>query len=81
MDRDDVQISSSTVRVRDNGSAEFIDFIGNAAGGTNRGLEISAQWQSADHRSLYGNLGLLDADYEDFINSNGDNLDGGLIFI
>jgi len=76
MDRDDVQISSSTVRVRDNGSAEFIDFIGNAAGGTNRGLEISAQWQSADHWSLYGNLGLLDADYEDFINSNGDNLDG-----
>ena len=76
MDREDVQISSSTVRVRDNGSAEFIDFIGNAAGGTNRGLEISAQWQSADHWSLYGNLGLLDADYEDFINSNGDNLDG-----
>ena len=76
MDRDDVQISSSTVRMRDNGSAEFIDFIGNAAGGTNRGLEISAQWQSADHWSLYGNLGLLDADYEDFINSNGDNLDG-----
>jgi len=76
MDRDNVQISSSTVRVRDNGSAEFIDFIGNAAGGTNRGLEISAQWQSADHWSLYGNLGLLDADYEDFINSNGDNLDG-----
>ncbi|MGA0934157.1 MAG: TonB-dependent receptor [Pseudohongiellaceae bacterium] len=76
MDRDDVQISSSTVRVRDNGSAEFIDFIGNAAGGTNRGLEVSAQWQSTDHWSLYGNLGLLDADYEDFINSNGDNLDG-----
>lgn len=76
MDRDDVQISSSTVRMRTDGSSEFIDFIGNAAGGTNRGVEVSAQWQSADNWSLYGNLGLLDADYEDFINSAGDNLDG-----
>ena len=29
MNRDDVQISSSIVRTRDDGSSEFIDYIGN----------------------------------------------------
>jgi outer membrane receptor protein involved in Fe transport len=39
MDRDDVQINSSTVRMRADGSAEFIQYTGNAAAGFNRGLE------------------------------------------
>jgi len=76
MDRDDVQISSSTVRVRDDGSSEFIDFIGNAAAGSNSGIELSGQWLASESLTLYGSLGLLDAKYEDFINSAGDNLDG-----
>jgi len=76
MERDDVQISSSTVRVRDDGSAELIDYIGNAAGGRNNGLELNTQWQLRDNVALYGSLGLLEAKYQDFINANGDNLDG-----
>ena len=40
MNRDDVQISSSIVRTRDDGSSEFIDYIGNAAAGSNYGLEF-----------------------------------------
>jgi len=76
MDREDVQISSSTVRVRDDGSSEFIDFIGNAAAGSNSGIELSGQWLASESLTLYGSLGLLDAKYEDFINSAGDNLDG-----
>ena len=76
MDRDDVQISSSTVRVRDDASSEFIDFIGNAAAGSNSGIELSGQWLASESLTLYGSLGLLDAKYEDFINSAGDNLDG-----
>jgi len=76
MDRDDVQISSSTVRVRDDGNSEFIDFIGNAAAGSNSGIELSGQWLASESLTLYGSLGLLDAKYEDFINSAGDNLDG-----
>jgi iron complex outermembrane receptor protein len=76
MQRDDVQISSSTVRSRSDGSVEFIDYVGNAAGGFNRGLEISARYAANGKLQWYGNLGLLDSEYENFINSNGDNLDG-----
>ena len=76
MERDDVQISSSTVRVRDDGSAEFIDFIGNAAAGSNRGVEANMQWIATQSVTLYGSVGLLNSEYEDFINSSGENLDG-----
>ena len=76
MDRDDVQISSSVVRMRGDGSAEFIDYIGNAAAGRNSGVELSGNWLATDNLAIYGSLGLLDAEYEDFINSAGDNLDG-----
>ncbi len=76
MERDDVQISSSLVRVRADGSSEFIDYIGNAAAGTNSGLEVSGQWLASDSLRIYGSLGLLDAKYDDFINAAGDNLDG-----
>jgi len=76
MDRNDVQINSSTLRMRDDGSAEFIQYTGNAAGGYNRGLELSAQWVSNERLTVYGNLGLLDSEYANFINSAGDNLDG-----
>ena len=76
MERDDVQISSSLVRMRDDGSAEFIDYTGNAAAGINQGMEVSGQWLASDNLRVYGSLGLLDAQYADFINAAGDNLDG-----
>lgn len=76
MERDDVQISSSTVRLRSDGSSEFIDYIGNAAGGSNRGAELSARLVASDTLELYGTLGLLDTAYEDFTNSEGQDLDG-----
>ena len=76
MDRDDVQISSSTTRLRSNGSTEFIDFIGNAAAGNNYGLELNTNWQVNSQLAMYANLGLLETEYENFINSTGDNLDG-----
>lgn len=76
MDRRDVQISSSTLRVRDDGSTEFIDFIGNAADGFNRGLELSLRYVPTDTLQLYSSLGLLDTEYQDFINSAGKDLSG-----
>lgn len=76
MDRRDVQIQSSTTRVRKDGSAEFILYTGNAAAGFNRGLELSADFAATRQWKLYGSLGLLDSEYEDFINSAGQNLDG-----
>ena len=76
MEREDIQISSSTVRMRDNGSSEFIDFIGTAAGGRNSGLELNARLRASGTVTLYGNLGLLDTEYESFVNAIGENLDG-----
>ena len=76
MDRDDVQISSSVVRTRADGSSEFIDYVGNAAAGSNYGLEISAKFQATDNAVFHGSLGLLKTEYKNFINSAGDNLGG-----
>lgn len=76
MDRDDVQIQSSTLRMRANGSTEFIEFTGNAAAGFNRGAELGAEFAANESLQLYTTVGLLDSEYEDFINSNGDDLDG-----
>ncbi|MES2624848.1 MAG: TonB-dependent receptor, partial [Pseudomonadota bacterium] len=76
MDRDDVQISSSTVRLRADGSSEFIDYTGNAAAGTNRGVELNARLLATDALQFYTTVGLLDTEYQDFINSEGQDLDG-----
>jgi outer membrane receptor protein involved in Fe transport len=76
MDRDDVQISSSTLRLRPDGSTEFIEYVGNAAAGSNYGLEVTSSWQANDSWSVYGSLGLLESEYQNFINSAGENLDG-----
>ena len=76
MARDDVQIASSLTRVRDDGSTEFIQFIGNAAEGTNSGLEAELVFAITERLQLNASLGLLDSEYESFINSAGQNLGG-----
>lgn len=76
MDRNDVQISSSTLRMREGGSTEFIDYTGNAAGGANYGIELNATWHPNERLGIYAALGLLQTRYENFINSAGDDLDG-----
>jgi len=45
----------------------FIDSLQNAAGGTNRGLEIESNWQITGGISLFGILGLLDTQYKDYL--------------
>jgi len=76
MDRDDVQVKSSKTIVRDDGSSEFIDYLGNAATGSNIGVEIEAAWQVNEIVDLYGSLGLLDTEFSDFINAYGESLNG-----
>jgi len=76
MDRADVQIASSVVRSRADGSSEFIDYVGNAAAGSNYGLEASAKFQAANNIMFHGSLGLLKTEYKEFVNSAGDNLGG-----
>ena len=76
MDRDDVQISSSLVQTRSNGSSEFIEYIGNAASGSNYGLEVSGEFNATQRVMLYSSAGILKTKYKTFINSAGENLDG-----
>lgn len=76
MERRDVQVSTSITRVRPDGSAEFIDFIGNAAEGFNQGIEADFEWNVHPLVTLEGSLGLLDTEYDDFVNGEGRRLDG-----
>lgn len=73
--RDDMQLATSVVRVRPDGSSQFIEFTGNAAEGRNYGLEGEFEWRLAQV-TLFGSLGLLDTQYNDFVNGEGRQLDG-----
>ena len=75
-DRHDQQVKSSLVRPRPDGSTEFIDFFGNAAEGTNRGLEASVRWYLSEHWSVSGSAGYLDASFDRYINEFGEDLSG-----
>ena len=75
-DRQDQQVKSSLVRVRPDNTTAFVDFFGNAAEGTNRGLEINAKWAVTDTLGLDFSAGWLDAVFDDFINEFGEDLSG-----
>ena len=75
-DRQDQQVKSSLVRARADGSTEFIDFLGNAAEGTNRGAEIILKWFVNDNFNISANAGWLDATFDKFINEFGEDLSG-----
>jgi outer membrane receptor protein involved in Fe transport len=76
MQRRDVQVATSITRVRQDESAEFIQYTSNAAKGVNQGLEVEAVFQASDRLQLSANLGLLDTEYEDYVNGAGEDLDG-----
>ena len=75
-DRRDQQVKSSLVRSRPDGSTEFIDFLGNAAEGTNKGIEIEANWHPTDNFKITAAVGLLSAKFDKFINEFGEDLSG-----
>ena len=58
------------------GSSEFIDYLGNAANGSNIGIEIETNLQVNDLLEFYGSAGLLDTKFNDFINAEGASLSG-----
>lgn len=74
--RHDQQVKSSLVRVRADNTTEFIDFFGNAASGTNRGIEVELDWAISDHWRLQTAAAWLDAEFDDFINEFGEDLSG-----
>jgi outer membrane receptor protein involved in Fe transport len=74
--RDDMQVESSVVRTRPDGSSEFIQFVGNASDGSNWGFEAEVEYQATDRLTLFANLGLLFTEYDGYVNSAGEDLDG-----
>ena len=74
--RHDVQIASSKTIVRADNSAEFIDFVGNAAAGNNRGAEIEGDYRPTAELRFFAGIGFLSTEYRKFVNSAGQRLDG-----
>jgi iron complex outermembrane receptor protein len=74
--RRDQQVKSSLLRPRPDGSTEFIEYLGNAAEGTNQGIELEGQWLALDNLTLFANVGLLRARFDRFINEAGVDLAG-----
>ena len=74
--RRDVQIASSTTIVRADNSAEFIDYVGNAANGRNRGIELETDYRPIEPLRLFSSIGLLNTEYQKFVNARGARLDG-----
>ncbi len=77
MQRDDIQISTSTERPIPGSSAvEFIVYTGNAAEGYNQGVEIELDFLATDRLTLFANVGVLDTEYQDYVDNSGRDLDG-----
>lgn len=76
MDRKDQQVRGSLLIPRGDNSTTFIDFTDNAASGFNLGLEWELRATASEVLELYFNLGLLRAEFEDYINADGRDLRG-----
>jgi iron complex outermembrane receptor protein len=75
MDRDDQQVRGSLLE-QENGATSFIDYTSNAAEGENYGAEIEIDWLATDALLLWANLGLLDTEFDEYVNAFGEDLSG-----
>ena len=62
-DRQDMHIKDSIIPV--GGPGAFVDYIVNAAEGSNYGLEVESIWQATDALQLFANIGLLRTDIDE----------------
>ncbi len=76
MDREDQQVKGSLVLPRKDGSTAFIDYTSNAARGNNYGSELEIEWLMSESVTLYANLGLLQTEFEKYVNADGADLSG-----
>ncbi|NND83087.1 MAG: TonB-dependent receptor, partial [Gammaproteobacteria bacterium] len=71
--RDDIQSKQSIVASIESGEiggacpCSFTDFTDNAASGHNAGLEVEFDWQASERVNLFGSLGLLETEFDDFL--------------
>jgi outer membrane receptor protein involved in Fe transport len=73
MEREDAQVSDFSVEpISDgNGQVSFIDVIGNADTGLNKGMEIQTNWQFTDALAATVNFGYLDASFGNYTRVDG----------
>jgi iron complex outermembrane receptor protein len=76
MDRDDQQVKGSFLIPQDGGATSFVDYTSNAAEGENYGAEIEVDWLASDALQLWANLGLLDTQFDEYVNVYGEDLSG-----
>ena len=82
-DRDDVQTKQSLVTSIDSGivggdcPCSFADYIGNAASGSNYGLELEFLWILNNKVEIFSTLGLLETEFKNFISYSHINADPG----
>lgn len=69
--RNDQQVRTST-QLTPNDPASFVFFTDNAAEGRMSGFEAEFRWLPADAWEFYANVGLLDAEFDDFVDPTGD---------
>lgn len=69
--RHDQQVRTS-VQLTPNDPASFVFFTDNAAKGRIAGVEAELRWLPAEAWELYANIGLLDAEFEGFVDPLGD---------
>jgi iron complex outermembrane receptor protein len=75
-DRKDIQTKQSIVRSLDSGLTiqeggvgpfSFTDLTSNAATGSSKGLEFEARYQASDNLNIYSTIGLLYAQFDEFL--------------
>ena len=73
--RKDQQVKSSIVLQREDGSTQFIDYLTNAAETTYYGVELETNYYPTETLHLYGSLGLLHAEFDEYVDPNPEALD------
>jgi len=73
--RQDQQVKSSVVNVREDGSTDFIDYLANAAKGHYYGTEIQTDYYANDNLHVFASLGLLNAKFDDYMDPNPSSVD------
>ncbi|PID33877.1 MAG: TonB-dependent receptor [Thiotrichales bacterium] len=74
--RKDQQVRGSIIEVRDDGTTDFNDYIGNAAKGHNYGLEAELDWKVNEKWRLKTSLGLLQTKLDEY--TDPEALDNGI---
>lgn len=64
--RKDQQVKTSDPVLREDGSTDYIEYLGNAAEGRNLGLEADLNWKLSNKFTLLSSLGLLKASFTDY---------------